>query len=168
MAVYTVHQPPLRNDEASPNPDRFMFVRDGFHLWGFLLAPLWMAWHRLWLVLVLYLSFGTLLEVGLRLIGTPIPARAFIAVLIALLVGMEAASLRRWTLARRGYRNVGVVVADDPEAGERQFFARWVAGAQGRAQAATPSATPSYAPPRMPRDDGPDVLGLFPKPDSSR
>src|SRR4030095_14222685 len=47
MAFYTVHQPPLRSDEALPNPDRFMFVRDGFHLWGFLLAPLWMAWNRL-------------------------------------------------------------------------------------------------------------------------
>ena len=93
MAVYTVHQPPLRNDEASPNPDRFVFVRDGFHLWGFLLAPFWMAWNQLWLVLILYLSFTTLLEVGLRLIGTPAPARAFIPVLIALLVGMEAANL---------------------------------------------------------------------------
>jgi hypothetical protein len=164
MAVYTVHQPPLRNDEASPNPDRFVFVRDGFHLWGFLLAPLWMAWNRLWLVLILYLSLTTVLEVGLRLIGTPAPARAFIAVLIALLVGMEAASLKRWTLARRRYKNVGVVVADDPETAERQFFAAWVGSGQIKPQ----TTAASYAPPRMPRDDGPDILGLFPKPDSSR
>lgn len=163
MAVYTVHQP-LRNDEASPNPDRFVFVRDGFYFWGLLLAPLWMIWHRLWLVLVLYLSLTTILEIGLRLIGTPAPARAFIAVLIALLVGMEAASLKRWTLTRRGYKNVGVVVADEPETAERQFFARWVASGQSKPQ----TAAPSYAAPGTPRDDGPDILGLFPKPDSSR
>src|SRR5207253_10391383 len=31
MAVYTVHEPPMRADEASPDPDRFVFVRDGFY-----------------------------------------------------------------------------------------------------------------------------------------
>ena len=25
---------------------RFVFVRDGFHFWAFLLAPLWMLRHR--------------------------------------------------------------------------------------------------------------------------
>jgi hypothetical protein len=123
-----------------------------------------MIWQRLWLVLVLYLSVTTLLEIGLRLIGTPAPARYAIAALVSLLVGMEAASLRRWTLTRRGYRNVGVVVSDDPEAAERQFFASWVTHGQSK----PPATAPSYAPPRMPRDDGPDILGLFPKPDSSR
>ena len=34
------------------DPERFVFVRDGFHFWAFLLAPLWLLWHRLWLVLV--------------------------------------------------------------------------------------------------------------------
>ena len=28
---------------------RFRFVRDGFHVWAFLLAPFWMLRHRLWL-----------------------------------------------------------------------------------------------------------------------
>ena len=56
MPVYTVHEPPPREDEDAPTPpDRFAFVRDGFHFWAFLLAPLWMLWHRLWLVLLLYL-----------------------------------------------------------------------------------------------------------------
>ena len=52
MSVYTVHEPPLRAAEASPDPERFVFVRDGFYFWAFLLTPLWMLWHRLWLVLV--------------------------------------------------------------------------------------------------------------------
>ncbi len=55
MSVYTVHEPPLRGADASAEPERFVFVRDGFHWWAFLLAPLWMLWHRLWLVFVIYL-----------------------------------------------------------------------------------------------------------------
>ena len=54
MAIYTVHEPPLKRDETEPDPDRFVFVRDGFYFWAFLLTPLWMLRHRLWLVLVCY------------------------------------------------------------------------------------------------------------------
>src|SRR5262249_21702267 len=49
MAVYPVHQPPLRADDAAADPDRFIFVRDGFYGWALLFGPLWMLRHRLWL-----------------------------------------------------------------------------------------------------------------------
>src|SRR6476660_3985649 len=54
MSIYTVHEPPLKADASTPDPDRFAFVRDGFSFWAFLLAPLWMLRHRLWLVSVGY------------------------------------------------------------------------------------------------------------------
>src|SRR5690606_15982316 len=54
MTIYTVHEPrPRRNEDAAP-PERYTFVRDGFYFWAFLFGPLWMLWHRLWLVLFLY------------------------------------------------------------------------------------------------------------------
>jgi len=31
--------------------DKFTFVRDGFHFWAFVLGPIFLAWHRLWLAL---------------------------------------------------------------------------------------------------------------------
>ena len=163
MAVYTVHQPPLRKNEASPDPDRYVFVRDGFHFWGFVLAPVWMIWHGLWLVMVLYLSLTTLLEIGLRFAGAPAALRVSITILTAFLVGLEAATLRRWTLKRRGYRNVGVVVSDDVDSAERRFFASLADTNTRSAPARMPSGMP-----RMPSDSTPDVLGLFPRPDSSR
>src|SRR5205814_3636753 len=52
MAVYTVHEPPLKRYDAAGDPDRFVFVRDGFSFWAFLLGPLWMIRHRMWLVLI--------------------------------------------------------------------------------------------------------------------
>jgi len=113
MAVYTVHQPPLGKGENTPDPARFTFVRDGFYVWGFLLSVLWMLRHRLWLVAVLFVAISVLLEVGLRYAGVTSGWRGFVFVALQFLVGLEGATLRRWTLARRG-----------PSAGRH---CRWVA-----------------------------------------
>jgi len=51
MSVYTVHVPPA-TAQTAPDPGRFVFVRDGFSFWAFLLGPVWMLWHGMWLVLV--------------------------------------------------------------------------------------------------------------------
>ncbi len=46
-----------------------------------------------------------------------------VSLLIALLVGFEAGSLRRWSLRR--WINRGIVVAHNREAAEHRFFDRW-------------------------------------------
>ena len=51
--------------------------------------------------------------------------RFTVMLLIALLMGFEAASLWRWTVSRRKWRQLDVVVADDEETAERRFFDRW-------------------------------------------
>ena len=73
--------------------------------------------------------------VGLYLIGAPSPAEIFRRLLIALLIGFEAATLWRWTLARRGWTQIGFVVGDDAEAAEQRFFAGWIARKRRRAAA---------------------------------
>ena len=93
-----------------------------------------------------------------------------VGLLIALLIGIEAGTLRRFTLARRGWKNVGVVSAYDLEDAERRFFADWVRAAPTvrSAPAAPPRNSPPPPPPlpRMPQS--PDVIGLFPEPGASR
>ena len=59
MAVYTVHEPLPRKNEAAADPERFTFVRDGFYFWAFLLGPLWMLWRRLWLVTLIYFAISS-------------------------------------------------------------------------------------------------------------
>ncbi|TIW44359.1 MAG: DUF2628 domain-containing protein, partial [Mesorhizobium sp.] len=44
MAVYVVMEPPGLGEK----PD-VTFVRDGFSWLGFLVSPLWLLWHRLWI-----------------------------------------------------------------------------------------------------------------------
>jgi len=169
MAVYTVHQPPQRFADAPIEPERFIFVRDGFSIWAFLFAPLWMLWHRMWLVLVCYIVMAVGLEAVVRALGASEPAGTLIGLCISLLVGLEAGTLRRFTLTRRRWKNIGIVSGDDREAAERRFFETWVRDATGCASAPSAPSAKSVATalgPRLPQM--PQVVGLFPEPGAQR
>jgi hypothetical protein len=166
MAVYTVHQPPLKKYEAAPDPERFAFVRDGFSFWAFLFGPLWMLRHRMWLVLVGYIVVAGATQVGLPLIGAS-GAAAFAAFMLALLVGIEAGTLRRFTLGRRGWRNVGTIVGSDRDTAERRFFDAWVRG-ETLAPMSPPAPRSMSASTQHSATPAPDVIGLFPQPGAHR
>jgi hypothetical protein len=166
MAVYTVHQPPLKKYEATPNPERFAFVRDGFSFWAFLFGPLWMLRHRMWLVLLGYIVVAIAVQVGLLLVGVSGGIAAFAGFMLALLVGIEAGTLRRFTLGRRRWQNVGTIVGSDRDTIERRFFDSWVRG-----ETLHP-AVAGMASPTLASRPGPapaqDVIGLFPQPGAQR
>ena len=163
MAVYTVHEPPPKRRRSAQRrgPDHFVFVRDGFYFWAFLFGPLWMIRRRLWLVLLIYIIVTVALQVGLHALGVSDGVKFLVGLLVALLVGIEAATLRRWTYWRRGWRNPGVVVGPDIETAERRFFDSWVSHGAPRVSAALPPGMPIPEP-------VPQVLGLFPEPEQRR
>ena len=169
MPTFTVHAPPLRPGESTADPERFVFVRDGFHVWAFLLAPLWLLWRRLWIALAGYVALGILLGLAFRLIGAPQGAQFAVGLLIGLLVGFEASTLWRWTLARRGWKPVGFAVGDDAEEAERRFFAAWSQNSAARELGDAPPLPPPPAKFATPVWRGPpspsDVIGLFPEPE---
>jgi hypothetical protein len=168
MPIYTVHESPLRIAGASADPVRFVFVRDGFYVWAFLLTPLWMLWHRLWLVLIGYVVLSAVLDGLLRFAGASTAVVAFVGVLISLLIGLEGGPLRRFTLRRRRWRNAGLVSGYDLEDAERRFFDTWVRRAP--TQNDSPSAAPSVFGAPMPAHtaETPGVIGLFPEPGAPR
>ena len=159
MTIYTVHEPPPGVRNGKSWPDRIQFVRDGFYFWAFLLGPLWMLWRRLWLVLVMYLVAVGLVHFALWQWEAPPAISIAVWVLVALLVGIEAGSLRRWTLRR--WRERGIVVAPNLEAAERRFFETWPVR---QSEAETPSLPPGA---HVPTSDA-DVIGLFPDPEPHR
>jgi uncharacterized protein DUF2628 len=170
MSIYTVHQPPLEAGAAAAEPYRFVFVRDGFSWWAFLLTPLWMLRHRLWLALVIYVLVAAALDAGLRALGASVLALVVASLSISLLAGLEAGTLRRFKLARRHWRNIGVVTGDDLEDAERRFFDAWIRQAPARRAAAPASiaASGSAAPPAPPPGAPSGVIGLFPEPGARR
>ncbi len=173
MPVYTVHAPLADGAAARGAADRFVFVRDGFHFWAFLLGPAWLAWHRLWLALLGYIAVTVSIAVAFRLVPAGPGTRFGVMLLLALLIGFEAASLWRFTLSRRKWHQLDIVVADDEEAAERRFFDRWTS-TRGRSiddQSAIDRGAPpptransgqsSPRPPSLPKGD---IIGLFPQP----
>ena len=163
MSVYTVHQPPLRTADALSEPERFIFIRDGFYWWAFLLTPFWMLRHRLWLVFVIYLVITAALDLALQRFGASAFAITLIGILISLLVGFEAGTLWRLTLRRRRWANLGIVSGDDLEDAERRFFESWLRSK------ATRGGTPRSSAPAPTNTSGPpDVIGLFPEPGTQR
>jgi hypothetical protein len=167
MAVYTVHAPAsYYATDVRTTPEKLVFVRDGFYFWAFVAAIIWLIWHRLWLALVGYLALTVVAEIAMSAAGVGSNARLVVMAVIALLVGLEAGSLRRWKLSRGKWRQLDIVVADSEEAAERRFFERWnakTAQNNERANIASPPPLPrsSIAQPQ-------GVIGLFPEPGAPR
>jgi hypothetical protein len=166
MPAYAVLEPPRRNRSAGDHADRFVFLRERFSLGAFLFGPLWMTWRRLWVVLISYMIVIGLIEYGLRRVGIAWPTRAIVYILIQLLIGLEATSLRRWTRVRRGWRDCGVVIADDLEVAERRFFDARAARRSATSPVEMPATTPLMA--VHPGPGRPDIIGLFPEPGGGR
>jgi hypothetical protein len=167
MPTYTVHAPSSLMSDAASSPEHFMFVRDGFHFWAFVLAPLWLLLHRLWLALLIYVVGYGVLSFGFAFARVSSSTQLIVGLLIALLMGFEASSIWRWTLNRRGWATLGFVVAEDAETAERRFFAEW----QRRAAdtPSVPATEPRYsAPVRRGSPSPSDVIGLFPEPGGQR
>lgn len=161
MPTYTVHEPPPRKNESVASPERFVFVRDGFHVWAFLLPPLWFLVKRLSLALVIYVVASVALEFAMSRVHVPATWRVIVELMFALVIGFEAATIQRWTFQRRRWKTLGFVVAEDAELAERRFFGAWTQ----RATAPAAEATPVYAAPvRRGPPSGSDVIGLFPEP----
>jgi len=102
MRVFTVHH---REGEVP----RLRLLPERFSGWAFLLGPVWMIRHGLWLALLGYLAATA----AIALLPTPWIGWAVLAV--HLLLGLHGHDLRRWTLRRRGFAPAGVVVAADED-----------------------------------------------------
>ncbi len=170
MAVYTVHQPPVRHADPLPDAERIVFVRDGFSFWAFLVGPVWMLWHRMWLVLLGYVVVVAAVDAALAVLGASRMTISVAGLFIAVLVGLEASTLRRFSLRRRGFHNVGIVSGADREDAERRFFGTWSTDPRSGSSAGSRSATPPPVPAAWSTQGSraPDVIGLFPQPGANR
>jgi hypothetical protein len=168
MPTFTVHQPP-RKAEAVSAPERFVFVRDGFYVWAFLLAPLWLLWRRLWLGFFVYLVANAAIGVVLWSIGAPSGVKVLASLIVALLVGLEASAIWRRKLAWKKWQTLGFAVGDDAETAERRFYAEWVKRAKEMPAIPAASPEPHFAAPALRGPPSPpDVIGLFPEPGGGR
>ena len=117
MASFVVMQPPAGRADALPQ-----FVRDGFSVWAFLLPPLWLARHRLWIEAALALGAALVVpavavKLGVGLIAT------WLTALVGAFVALEGPALRLAALRRAGWTEEGVYDADTLDDAETRYAA---------------------------------------------
>jgi Protein of unknown function (DUF2628) len=156
MKLYNVLAPPAAAGSAGPQPEAFVFVKEGFCWPALYLAPFWLLWRRLWLVFALYV----VAVIAIAMLAEQLPGVViwFVFVLFGFLVALEANNLRRWTLERRGYRFVGVASGGNAREAEFRFFARWVGSKPEPPKPEAPKPKPSLPAPAT------QIVGLFPTP----
>lgn len=176
MPVYTVHAPVAAQGVTrtmETTTDKYVFVRDGFYVWAMIAPVIWMLYHRLWLALAGTIVLAVAMGFALSRLGVGSGTVLIAFGLISILIGLEAASLRRRKFSGRKWCQLDVVVADDEEAAERRFFDRHAG--QIAPSASTPWADrgpqqPSSPAPYQPQavSGANDIIGLFPQPGAPR
>ena len=159
MNTYMLHLPADARPGEARALDKAVLVRDGFSWGAFFFTALWFFVQRLWLagLLVLAAVVGLTTVLALLRVG---PGATFLAeLLLAILIGLEANSLKRWSFRRRKPA-VDVVAAANLEEAEVKSFGRWLA--------ASPPQSPQTPMPahRLPEPafrPAEPVIGLFPE-----
>jgi len=170
MAVYTVFVPdfgrrtPLSDAEQYAALPDALFVREGFSRAAFFLGPVWLAWHRLWGFLLLWLALAFLFVFEAPK-AFNVGAIICVALALEFLLGLEGNNLRRGELARRGFRLVDVAAGIRRVDAERIYFRRALTAIPPPPP--TPKITDAPRPPMGPPPPG-DVVGLFPHPGDAR
>jgi Protein of unknown function (DUF2628) len=150
MAIYAVHSPALVGNPAAAF-DRAKVLRLGFAAWGFVFAPLWLLFKRLWLALGAWILGAAVVGFAIAF-GLLRPGAGFVLYgLAALFIGIEGRALQGWALARRGLPLADIVAAADSETAEREFLARALAEPARGAASAGPAPPSAH-----------EIIGLFP------
>jgi hypothetical protein len=120
VAIYVVMEPPAV--DAAEAAERAVLVRDGFAFLAFLVPPLWLLWHRLWIEAGLAFAASVALTALGETAGLGF-AGAVLSLLVSIFVGLEGQTLRVNAMRRRGWREWGVVEAGDLAEAEIRYLA---------------------------------------------
>jgi Protein of unknown function (DUF2628) len=140
MASWIVMEP-VGNGRAGSSANA-AFIRDGFSWPGFLLPPLWLLWHRLWIEAALAIA-AAVLAAGLQWLTGLATTAPLLWLLVAVFVGLEGNALRVAALSRRGWHSWGVVEAGNLDDADTHYAAE-----TATAEAGAPDRSPtSLSPP---------------------
>ncbi len=118
MKIYTVH---LRQPEQGYSSE-IILILEGFSWRAFFLNIIWSLWHRMWwislgLVCLFVIVFGIVYTLGMDAFA----AYSF-GVGMASVYGLVANDLRRWSLARVGFIEDGVILGDNQDKALARFL----------------------------------------------
>ena len=118
MRVYTVH---LRHRGLNPDND-IVLVSEGFCWGACVLSLIWALWHRMWLVVLGLVIVSVVLNIMVYMLGMDETTGYFLNIGIAILIGLVANDIRRWSLARLGFVDSGVALGDNQDDALARFL----------------------------------------------
>lgn len=139
--VYSVHEPSENEGTAIERAERLAFVSDRFSWLALLLGPLHLLVKREWIALGVYVLALVALVNVLTLAGAEQNWISWSVLLLNVVLGFEMSEIRRRSLARAGWREIGTVSGTTAEEAERRFFSAWLATAP-RYDSAAPAVPP--------------------------
>jgi hypothetical protein len=160
VKTYLVFEPQAGN-RTPEEAERVVFVLEKFSWPAFVFGPLWLLWNRLWLGFAFWLAAVALIGAALAALHLGSFLEALVLAVPSLILAIEAPLLRQRKLLAGGFREAGVVLAEDIESAERRFFDRWLS--REKAKPLPPSSLPPLPQPAP----GP-VIGFFPDPGAIR
>jgi hypothetical protein len=126
MQTYTVHEGPSHPTDRIDRAEALAFVKDGFSLQAFLLGPIWLLTHRLWLGLAAYAAVAVAILAANAWLGLP-PISTLVAFIgLHAVIGFEADTIERASLDQRGWASLGSVSGTSALDCERRFFETWL------------------------------------------
>jgi len=168
MTTYTIHHPAQSAPEILNRSDDVEFIKDGF-CWPALFVPfIWLIYRRLWIALICYIGLLLLLSAVGAFLSLTDDATTLVGLGANILMGFEANNLRRWTVRRRGYRDVGVVIAKTRIDAEMRYFQYLIDAPAGLEPPVADPVTPAQKPVRMAVfGEKDEPVGLYPSPGST-
>lgn len=168
MKTYTAHERDGQDGSLAERADAIVFVKEGIAWWALLFPEIWLIAKGMWLVLAAFLLFVFAVQGIVLALEWPEAIAGTIRFMACLLLALLGNDLRRWTLARKGYRFAGLASGRDRAECEQRFFEEWL---QGKSEPVSPA--PAEKPKPVETKPSPaartgatadDVIGLFPEP----
>jgi hypothetical protein len=156
MTTYAVYEPPGTQSGSFAAADGSAFVKDGWSWPAFFIPPIWLLWRRMWLPFLLWLAANVVIAVAAAAMDWSGGVTFIVSTAFALWFALEANALRRWSLARQGWRFAGLSTGADQGEAELLYFSR-------RSPVGTSSPAKAAAMP-APTRPGESVIGVFPEP----
>ncbi len=136
LGVYSIHLPPPYSGKDQ-EPDA---LREGFSVPAFGLTVIWVLTHRLWRRAGLLAVIIAVLAVSVFVLGMGDIGQVIVSLAFMIWVGMEGNDWRRHALARRGWRDGGVIAADSADAAIRRYWDLTAVTSRGPGPASPPES----------------------------
>ena len=153
MTIYAAYLPP---ENGKGNfVDSFQLVSDAKSPFALLFPPIWLAWHKLWLPLLVY----GVIAIAILLLAAWSPSApiGWLAMLPGLFLMIEGNELLRRKLERNGWQFAGVIEAGTREDAEVRFITENTDVFQSEAVGLAPAPATNMA------THAPKPAGLFPE-----